>query len=254
MTQQNQRRRKRKAKGEARGDSSLPFRADTSALVHATNLRRVAYRFFGALFLYPDEMRLAKWILTAEALAQERDVQVAFPFFQSWQRLLARLQSLDESALGTLQEVYISLFMVHRDDPPCLPYESFYRDPYGQAAGWVAAQLEREYVAAGLALAPSLRDLPDHVAVELEFMAFLCDREAEAWEHGALADGMRSLKEEHSFLEEHLGAWFPAFAQRVRRAAPQSLYAVAVEAADAFVHHDRDWVRLLMKRIEGEMR
>ena len=219
-------------------------------LAEVTRLRQAAYRLLGALFLYPDEVRLAKWGAMAEALTRESASLAAFPFFHPWQRLLTALQELAAGELGQLQETYVSLFMLHRDGALCLPYESFYRDPHGQAVGWVAAQLEREYAAAGLTLAPSLHDLPDHVAVELEFMAFLCDREAQAWEGEALTEGLQALREQRAFLKAHLGRWFPAFARQVMAADPLGLYAVAAEAAHAFVHHDRDWVTLLVQRVE----
>jgi TorA maturation chaperone TorD len=221
--------------------------------VEVTRLRQGAYRLFGALFLYPDETRLARWAVAAGALAQESESLAVFPFYHPWQRLLTALQGLTEGDLANLQETYVGLFRIQRDGTLCLPYESFHRDPYGQAAGWVTAQLEREYAAAGLALAPSLQDLPDHVAVELEFMAFLCAREAQAWEEEALPAGFQALKEQQAFLEEHLGFWFPAFARQVMTTDPQGLYAVAAEAAHAFIHHDRDWVALLVERMGSQV-
>ncbi len=148
-----------------------------------------------------------------------------------------------------MQQEYVRLFLINPDGAVCQPYESFYLDPDRQAAGWIAAQVEREYVAAGLRLSPSLRELPDHAAVELEFMAFLCSREAWAWEDEALEAGRQVLEHERAFLDQHLRRWFPAFTWRVARAAGDGLYAMTAEAAYAFVHHDRDLVALLLERV-----
>jgi TorA maturation chaperone TorD len=97
-------------------------------------------------------------------------------------------------------------------------------------------------------LSPSLKELPDHAAVELEFMAFLCSREARTREEEALEEGLQVLEQQRAFLDQHLGRWFPAFARQVARAGGEGLYAVTAEAAHAFVHHDQDWVALILER------
>jgi TorA maturation chaperone TorD len=214
--------------------------------------RQIAYRLFGSLFLYPDEARLATLMEVARELLSQSEPLAAFPFFGRWRRLLATLTTADGRSLTTIvPQKYVRLFRANSDGALCLPYESFYLDPQRKAAGWIAAQLEREYAAAGLALSPFLRELPDHVAVELEFMAFLCGREAEAWEEEALEKGLRVLERQRTFLGEHLGRWFPAFTRQVAVADQGGLYAVAAEAAAAFVHHDRDLVALLLEQVAG---
>ncbi|RMG55556.1 MAG: hypothetical protein D6723_02555, partial [Acidobacteria bacterium] len=67
--------------------------------------------------------------------------------------------------------------------PQIYPYESIFlhRDPL--AASRAATTLLRIYRREGLTLAAECRDLPDHVAIELEFMGVLCHREAVAEEH-----------------------------------------------------------------------
>ncbi len=132
---------------------------------------------------------------------------------------------------------------------PCLPYESVYVDPGRQAAGWIVALLEREYAAAGLALAPSLKDLPDHVAVELEFMAFLCAQEADAWNREAVREGIQALERQAAFLDKHLARWLPEWARQVARANGEGIYPVVTETVRAFTSHDQDLISTLSDRL-----
>jgi TorA maturation chaperone TorD len=138
------------------------------------------------------------------------------------------------------------LFLINPEVPP---YESLYTAPRADGGGIVAARLAREYADAGLALAPSLAEPPDAVAVELEFMAFLTEQEAQAWSHGSRDEAVQVLAHEQRFLIQHLGRWFPALARRVRTAAPAGFYATVAEATDAFVRHDGDLIDLVLMTV-----
>ncbi len=208
-----------------------------SQLEKLGRLRQGLYRLFGALFLYPDGERLATLSVVAEELQEAEDSWSGFAFSDTLRRLLERLTGLDESPHMEIEEECTRLFLVN---PVAPPYESFYMDAEGLARGWISVQLEREYADSGLSLARTLKEPPDHVAVELEFMAFLCGQQADAWEGKAETDRIRAQARQRAFLGQHLACWFPRFAARAKEANPTALYDVATAAAAAFVHHDVD--------------
>jgi len=198
--------------------------------------REIAYRLFGGLLLYPEEPRWTLLNEVARELLAYSEPLASYPFFASWQRLLIRLTMAEHRPLlAHLQPQFIRLFQVSLDSPVCHPYESFYLDPERHSIGWIALDLAQEYAAEGLALSPTFRDMPDHVAVEMEFMAFLCGREAMAWEQGETERARQILGRERAFLEAHLGRWLPRFAQWVMAADAGGFYATVLEAAEAFV-------------------
>lgn len=214
-------------------------------LTELAHLRQGCYRLFGAAFLYPDEERLRNLLAAALEL---RELQASAPFLEPWQRMLAALQKSANGKTARVEGEYVRLFLVR---PVAPPFESFYVDPERQAAGWIAARLSQEYSNWGLVSSPSLREPPDHVAVELEFMAFLCGLEAQAWKDESSAEGFGTVRSQRDFLEKHLERWFPAFAQEVAVPDTVGLYAVIAETADAFIRHDRDVIDLLLARFQA---
>lgn len=220
-------------------------------LVELARLRQGCYRLCGALWLYPDAERLAHLVAAARAWQGENAFLAAFAFFGPWQRLLTALHGLTEAEAAALAATYVRLFLVNPDGGLCQAHESFYLGARGSAAGWSAAQLEREYAAAGLQLAPALQELPDHAAVELEFMAFLCQQEARAWEEKAVTVGLQTLERQGAFLRQHLGRWFPAFARQVAAADAADLYAITANAVTAFLPHDQELVALLLEKVQA---
>jgi DMSO reductase family type II enzyme chaperone len=142
-------------------------------------------------------------------------------------------ESQAEQALCTLEIEYNRLF-VGPGRPQAPPYESVYRSPQRLVMGPAARDVERLYAEAGLALAPDHHDLPDHVATELGFMAYLALRETEAQGEEVLA----WLNTQHAFLRDHLTVWLPRFCQQVREMSQHPFYAALAELTVAFVSLD----------------
>lgn len=210
-------------------------------------LRRALYRFSGALFLPPDDDRRVQLTEAARTLCGEQESLAEFPWYLAWQPLLNRLAAGEWPPLPELQEAYTWLFVAAAGGQPCCPpYASYYLDPDRRAAGWIPLALEQEYRSTGMTVSPLFRGTPDHLAVELEYMATLCSREAEAWEQGATRDTRTILRRERRFVERFLCTWLPAFARQVHLADPTTPYVAAVDAVDAFVQHDLDLVSLLL--------
>ena len=220
---------------------------ETLDVADLARFRQAAYRLFSTMLLYPDEERLKTVTTVAGELEKQADFLATFSFFIQWRELLDVLQGLSGVDTAAIQEQYVQIFMVNPEYAPCLPHESAYAEAK-DAPGWTAVELEREYAAAGLALASSLREAPDHAAVELEFMSFLCSQEASAWEARHQDKGIVALKRQTAFLEKHLSRWFPMLSRRVAEKDDSEIYATVTRAAEAFISHDRGLVEALVDR------
>lgn len=216
-------------------------------LAHLARLREATYRLFSQTFLYPDGERRAAVGAAAGELWEQRAALARFAFFKQWNEALRFLKNLDQRDLSDVQTAYVSLFAANPAGIPCPPYESVYREPAGRPTGWLLAEVESEYAAAGFALSPALGELPDHVSVEMEFMALLGGREAQAWEERNPTRAVRALRKQKAFLDRHLALWFPEFVRHVAAVDGGGVYAAVGQAAQAFVGHDRDLLETLIE-------
>lgn len=78
------------------------------------------------------------------------------------------------------------------------------------------------YRKVGFDIDEDLRDLPDHVAVEMEFLYLLIFAECQASGGKAAAGSARDLK--HRFLTQHLAAWIGPFTRAVEAGAACGFY------------------------------
>ncbi len=208
-------------------------------------VRQGLYHFFSAILLNPDEERMATLLRAFEILDEQPLEQ--FAYHNTWVRLRRALQ--DKLDIDELKKEYTSLFSLGFGSL-CPPHESFYLAPPGQATARVIIQVEREYTRLGLTTSNEYKNLPDHVSAEMEAMSFLIGKEAEAWKRRAYEDVVQALEDQRAFLRDHLGRWFPTFAQSVNEASGETFYGLVVGAADAFLKHDLDLIGLMI----GEVR
>lgn len=196
--------------------------------------------------LNPSGERFRKLVPVAAELRRQEPFH-GFVVHARWDGFLASLEQVDASDLEALKNDYAGLFRVASLDGPTIPpFESVFASFDGADRGEITARLSLEYSAAGLSLSPEEAAEPDDITVELEFMAYLCLQEAQAWESGRESQARRHLHRECTFLEEHLGWWVPELARGIRTFVPDSFYEAVTGTVAAFVGHDRELARALM--------
>lgn len=117
---------------------------------------------------------------------------------------------------------------------PCPPYESVWRTDrprlvQGTVMGPAATAVKTLYAEMGLRVRTDARELPDHLAVELEALAFALGTEGSEVTAKAL-------------LEDHLARWLPAFCERTAAEASHDFYRVLATGT-------AEWVEGLTRRI-----
>ncbi|MEE8393266.1 MAG: molecular chaperone TorD family protein [Rhodospirillales bacterium] len=91
---------------------------------------------------------------------------------------------------------------------------------------------------AGFEYDPGYHGIPDHISVELEFMAEVVMKEAEAWREKDFAKASNCLVFENNFLQDHLLKWVFNFCEKVTERARLPFY--------------RDFARLTADFMESE--
>jgi DMSO reductase family type II enzyme chaperone len=180
------------------------------------------YAFLSGAFLYPRE----NWSEDAPLLAG----------------ILAGLDSapahlvVPPMDLADLQAAYRHTFGLTGS----LCYETEYGLPHEFRQSQELADICGFYRAFGLKPGGLLRERPDHLAVELEFMYVLALKEAYAASNGVVEHAEVCVEATRRFLGEHLGRWIDLFARSLARNGGVEPYLVLAHFAAAFVHHHAD--------------
>jgi TorA maturation chaperone TorD len=116
-------------------------------------------------------------------------------------------------------------YLFHGPGGHIAPYESVQtaRDG-GELNGPAATAVRHAIETSGFHVDPEARQLPDHIAVELEIMSALLRREADAWREIDRVEVLRCRDDQRSFFISHLGVWGQEFGRRIQEKAETSFY------------------------------
>jgi TorA maturation chaperone TorD len=118
------------------------------------------------------------------------------------------------------------------------PYESAWRDKNSASPVDSTHELIEQYAAGGFELDPEFRDLPDHLAVELEFLYTLLFQLAVALSQHDQPAIERAQTLRRAFLEQHLAEWIEPFAAAMSAGAGCEFYRRLAELTRAFVRSE----------------
>lgn len=131
------------------------------------------------------------------------------------------------------------------------PYESVYRDErvigskvtYGLVHGESYVAIKKLYQEAGAQI--NIKELPDHIGLELEFLHFLCIKEK--WNNKQ--EALRYLKLEKRFLEDHLLKWVDPLCDAMAINASTDFYKGLAKITKVFVLGDFKAINKIMEEI-----
>ncbi len=207
---------------------------------HRAHTRSAIYAGLSLYFSYPSE----RWVAMARAGWLCRACERLNPGPQSarrdgaltrWMRLLETEVARAEADQFLQFQVEYNRLFVGPFPPQIYPYESIFLHQEPFSASRAATTLLQIYRREGLMLAAECRDLPDHVAVELEFMGVLCHREAVAEEHHHSALAGEYRRQQRAFFRDHVVNWMPELIAEVERATRCDVYRWLARATGAFL-------------------
>ena len=212
--------------------------------------RATVYHFLA--MLYKEEVSpamLKKLSLLKGSLKGEPAAELATNFNDL-------LKSLTEIDMGNrkpskeeMDQDYANLFL-GTGPHPAFPYESVYLSPNRCLMDEPYDQVIKEYRAYGVRKATNFKEPEDHLAVELAFMARLCEDTATAFGQADLSKGTELLPAQRRFLEAHLLSWVPAFTEDVLRGARTEVYQNVAKFTRAFISFDHQLLACLSSSLE----
>ncbi len=199
--------------------------------------RSLAYAFLARALSYPHSAQADQLKEQYDLLSERLEIFADPPVSEALDALHPAIVAL---TADSLEDAYTRCFG-HAMSKDCPPYETEYGQAHIFQKTHTLADIAGFYGAFGLDLAADCHERADHAAVELEFMHFLCLKEAYALENGHTAERLSLCREAQSkFLREHVCRWSFGFARRLRAKAGDCVY--------------RDLGQLLAVLLESELR
>ena len=135
--------------------------------------------------------------------------------------------------LSTLLVDYTRLF-VGPAQPMAMPYASFWLTEDQSQRHEATQGVLDFYEQGGLDIGDDLHELPDHVAVELEFLYRLIYAA-----NAGIEDPAKDAELYRRFVSQHLVAWIPAFANAMGLGAETGFYKALAELTERFVRSEQ---------------
>ena len=120
------------------------------------------------------------------------------------------------------------------------PYSSVYLSKDGTVFGDETQQVLDFYHQSGVEFDFSINELPDHIAVELEFMHYLSSHEINEIESGNIEKAEVLFNSYKIFLNKHMKRWAPMFCDRIISGANNDYYRTLAICFKSFVESQAD--------------
>jgi anaerobic sulfite reductase subunit A len=193
---------------------------------------------------------------SAELLTQMREQVVDEPQPEDegtgYELLRQFLQAIGDDKLASwvteLAADYAALFLaVGRKPVP--PYESVYTSADRLLMQRARDEVLAEYRKEGLGPKEGFREPEDHIAMEMEFMGYLCQKALESLDSEDAEAARASLQKQKDFLDKHLLVWVPEFCKDVRKTARTDFYKAIAQITEEHLSYEGDAIAELMNSI-----
>ncbi len=204
---------------------------DVNEIVLLERARSDCYRFLSALFCRPQkDLFLEENLLGNLAEALKKACPTAVTYASAMEESIGNYSN--EKLMVEYAGLFIGPFGVKAP-----PYGSVYLDGERRVMGDSTMAVIQMYLEEGLSGSDDFSDLPDHIAVELEFMSFLIYKEIEAVENSNFRAAIRMEKRQESFLKNFLRKWVPPFCRKIREGTDNGFYNALAECTSVYVEN-----------------
>lgn len=140
-----------------------------------------------------------------------------------------------EELIEELSQEYAALFIVPGGIPP---YESVrLKDLLNQEPAW---KTEEFYKRCGLIIKEGCKTFPDHLGMELEFMAYLSDKESAALKDDNEKAAIEWGNLQKEFFSNHINKWVFGFLDDLDRFAFHPFYKEVARLTKGFLETERE--------------
>jgi putative dimethyl sulfoxide reductase chaperone len=202
--------------------------------------RSLIYNMLAMCYVYPDEKVYAsiaegEWIREVREALSLLDVKYFDEYLRAIEQAIAGAKEGEQLAMiREYARLFVNAFP-HVIVPPC---GSFYLGKDSLVSAKAISEVLRFYHEAGFTLKDDLRDLPDHIAHELEFMGLLAGEESQA-----MGNEKIELEEiQMNFLSRFILPWVLTFCEEVVEHSRYPFYHHLGNLTKEFVNFEKNYL------------
>jgi TorA maturation chaperone TorD len=184
------------------------------------------FKLLAACFYEPDK----------NLFMEEQLCENLVNLLSTWAGPAARIAGEMGSSLRTCTQEQLSIdhaaLFVGPFELVAAPYGSVYKEQHRQVMGWSTIEVIRFYQDAGLSV--ESKEPADHVAIELEFMHYLCLKEAEAEMAGNQSERQEFRHLQSRFFQTAL-LWVPQFCDSIKKGTTNPFYSGLADCLREFM-------------------
>jgi putative dimethyl sulfoxide reductase chaperone len=224
--------------------------ASLEKLTELIKNRAQLYSFFSRIYMREvDEELLLNMKRSIPINIDDTEMAGAY---NKLREILERSQ-INEEYIENLAADFASLFLgIGRY--PAYPYESVYLSQEGIIMGESRDKVLKMYLKEGLQKMDWFKEPEDHIAIELEFMAFLCLKMQEALSAGSLDTVLRLIETQRDFFEKHLKSWVPKFCDDIiKHAFKYDFYQAMANITKRYILLEEATVLQMAKELKNDL-
>ena len=197
-------------------------------------MRGECFRFLAACFYLPQTKILgADGVLANLTHNLQYISPAAAPFARQMEENISRYT--DEELAVEYARLFVGPFGLKAP-----PYGSIYLDNEHTVMGPSTMNTIQLYEQEGLARDDGFSELPDHIAVELEFMYFLIFRETEALQKEESEKAQEYRKKQDDFRTLFLDKWIPSFCGNILAETDNDFYMALAGCLTALISSESE--------------
>ncbi len=198
------------------------------AMEQVSQARYALYKVLGLAYLYPGDIDWTRFCSTFPEILSEAAEVLSLDLENEIAALKNILHFLDFELICC---EHTMLFINNPNTKTVSPYESIYLE--GTIMGNCSRKVEAQYTHYGLKIdSGHAYLLPDHIGLELDFMACLIEKDM-LFEDSFFAA-------ENRFFTNHLAKWLPHFLEEVMGRNPHTLYLLLARVTEKLFSFESD--------------